>query len=246
MIGIMSAMREEIQALLNHLEDAKMRTKGKRDYYTGRLFGQEVAIVFSRWGKVASATTATQLINDFDIDELVFTGVAGGIAPHMNIGDIVIGTKLVQYDMNAVPLFNLFEIPLLNKTFFETNVSNREQLTNASRSFINNYAQVISENDSNSLGIKNPKVVVGAIASADQFVSTQTQVDFITTHLESVLCVEMEGAAVAQVCFVYDMPFSILRIISDNANSDAHVEFPVFTEKIASKYALEIFKNYVQ
>jgi len=246
MIGIMSAMQEEIQALLNHLENAKNYTKGKRDYHRGTLFGKEVVLVFSRWGKVASATTATQLINDFDLDELIFTGVAGGISPDLNIGDIVIGKQLVQYDMNASPLYNMFEIPLLNKTFFETNPSKRQQLTQASESFLNNYAKVISESEARDLNIINPKVFVGDITSGDQFISKESQVKFITTNLGSVLCVEMEGAAVAQVCYEYDIPFTIMRIISDKANGDAHVDFPIFVEKIASKYALEIFKNYFQ
>lgn len=246
MIGIMSAMREEIQALLNHLENTKHETKGKRDYYKGTLFGKEVVLVFSRWGKVASATTATQLINDFDLDELIFTGVAGGIRPDLNIGDIVIGKQLVQYDMNASPLYDIFEIPLLHKTFFETNPDKRKQLTNSSQSFIKNYTNVIAEDEARDLHITSPKVVVGDIASGDQFVSKESQVKFITSHLESVVCAEMEGAAVAQVCYEYDIPFSIIRIVSDKANSDAHVDFPLFVEQIASKYALGIFKNYFQ
>lgn len=244
MIGIMSAMREEIQALLPLLENTQQVTKGKRDYYTGTLFGKEVALVFSRWGKVASATTATQLINDFDIEELIFTGVAGGIHPDLNIGDIVIGKQLVQHDMDASPLYDVFEIPLIDKTFFETNPDNREQLLNASQSFIKNYIDIISEKEAKSLHITDPKVVVGDIASGDQFISNKSQMNFITSHLESVVCVEMEGAAVAQVCYDYDIPFSIMRVISDKANDDAHIDFPLFVEQIASKYALGVLKNY--
>lgn len=244
MIGIMSAMREEIQALLPLLENTQQVTKGKRDYYTGTLFGKEVTLVFSRWGKVASATTATQLINDFNLDELIFTGVAGGIHPNLNIGDIVIGKQLVQHDMNASPLYDIFEIPLIGKTFFETNPIKREQLTNASQTFIKNYTDIIPEKEAKSLHITNPKVVVGDIASGDQFISNESQMNFITTHLESVVCVEMEGASVAQVCYEYDIPFSIMRVISDKANDDAHIDFPLFVEQIASKYALGILKNH--
>lgn len=246
MIGIMSAMREEIQALLPLLENMQHDTKGKRDYYTGTLFGKEVVLVFSRWGKVASATTATQLINDFDVEELIFTGVAGAISPDLNIGDIVIGKQLVQHDMNASPLYPIFEIPLLHTTFFETNPTKRKQLLHASQSFIKKYTDLISEKEASNLNIVNPKVVVGDIASGDQFISTTSQVHFISTHLESVICVEMEGASVAQVCYEYDIPFSIMRVISDKANSDAHIDFPLFVTQIASKYALGIFKKYFQ
>ncbi|MGI9526005.1 MAG: 5'-methylthioadenosine/adenosylhomocysteine nucleosidase [Weeksellaceae bacterium] len=244
MIGIMSAMQEEIQALLNELQNIESYTKGKRKYYTGNLFGRDVVLVFSRWGKVASATTATQLINDFDLDELIFTGVAGAISSSLNIGDIVIGKQMVQYDMDASPLFGSFEIPLLGKTFFETDIQNCEKLLEASNTFLNHYSNVISEDQALKLNIFNPKSVVGDIASADQFVNQKSQVDFIKNYLPSVLCVEMEGAAVAQVCYEYEVPFSIMRIISDNANDNAHVDFPYFAKEIASKYALEVLKNY--
>ncbi len=117
MTGIISAMQEEIQALLNELKNVSTSEKGMRTYYSGTLFNQEVVLVFSRWGKVASAATTTQLINDFDIDEIIFTGVAGGIKEELNIGDIVIGKHLYQHDLDARPFYNQFEIPILkNKT----------------------------------------------------------------------------------------------------------------------------------
>lgn len=240
----MSAMQEEIQALLHQLENRKSYTKGQRDYYTGTLFGKDTVLVFSRWGKVASATTATQLINDFDLDELIFTGVAGAIATHLNVGDIVIGEKLVQHDMNAFPLYNNFEIPLLNKTYFDTNSTNRDQLAVASQSFLEGYSNVISTSEAQELGISTPKIYVGDIASGDQFISQESQIAYITSHLQTVLCAEMEGAAVAQVCYEYEIPFSIIRIISDKADGDAHIDFPRFTKNIASKYALAILANY--
>ncbi|MDY0779860.1 5'-methylthioadenosine/adenosylhomocysteine nucleosidase [Tenacibaculum sp. IB213877] len=244
MVGIMSAMQEEIQALLNHTENTKTYTKGKRNYYTGTLFDKEVVLVFSRWGKVASATTATQLINDFNLNELIFTGVAGSVNSDVNIGDIVIGKNLVQHDMDTFPLYETFEIPLLQKTFFETHPFKREQLSKASQEFINNYKQLISEKEAIKLNIHNPSIFIGDIASGDQFVSKPDQVNFITSNLNSVLCVEMEGAAVAQVCYEYDVPFSIFRIISDKANDNALVDFPRFVSKIASNYSLQVFKNY--
>ena len=85
MIGIISAMQEEIQALLNELENITTTEKGMRTYYSGTLFNTEVVLVFSRWGKVASAATTTQLINDFNVDEIIFTGVAGAINKDLNI-----------------------------------------------------------------------------------------------------------------------------------------------------------------
>lgn len=240
----MSAMQEEIQALLNELKNYKSYYKGKREYFTGTLFGKDVVLVFSRWGKVASATTATQLINDFDLEELIFTGVAGSVCKNVNIGDIVIGQQLVQHDMNTFPLHKTFEIPLLNKTFFETEMTKKEQLFKASQEFIRNYTNTIDKQELIKLKISNPNVFVGDIASGDQFIRTPKQVDYITSNLTTVLCVEMEGAAVAQVCYEYDVPFSIFRIISDKANEDALIDFTRFVKKVASNYSLEIFRNY--
>ena len=107
MIGIISAMQEEIQALLVEIRNIKTSVKGMRTYYSGDLFDKKVVLVFSRWGKVASSATTTQLINDYNIDEIIFTGVAGAIKNDLNIGDIVIGKNLVQHDMDATPLFDI-------------------------------------------------------------------------------------------------------------------------------------------
>ena len=241
-IGIISAMQEEIQALLNKLQDVSVSKKGKRTYYKGLLFNKKVVLVFSRWGKVASATTTTQLINDFNIDEIIFTGVAGAISDELNIGDIVIGDKLYQHDMDASPLFKKFEIPLINKTFFTSKINNK--LKKATTLFLTNYNDFIKLNEAKEFGINSPTMYVGDIASGDQFISTKTKISVLNKQLPTAICVEMEGAAVAQVCYEYEIPFSIIRIISDKANDNAHIDFPKFAKKIASHYALGILKNY--
>ena len=114
-IGIMSAMREEIETLIQEIEVSEKVIKGMRSYYKGKLWGKEVVLVFSRWGKVASATTATHLITDFNVDEILFTGVAGAVNDALEIGDVVIGDALYQHDMDASPLLEPFEVPLLGK-----------------------------------------------------------------------------------------------------------------------------------
>ncbi len=243
-IGIISAMREEMQTLLENLQESKTSTKGMRTYYSGKLFNTDVVLVFSRWGKVASSTTATQLINDYDIDEIIFTGVAGAVSKDLNIGDIVIGKHLYQHDVDASPLFNKFEIPLLHKVFFETSITRREQLLQATQVFLNSYTDLIDQKKASSFSITHPKVMVSDIASGDQFVSDTNAVSKLTTELPTVSCVEMEGASVAQVCYEYTIPFSIIRIISDKANDNAHIDFPKFAKEIASHYALEILKEY--
>lgn len=242
MVGIISAMQEEIQALLHELQEVSSTEKGMRTYYTGTLFSKKVVLVFSRWGKVASAATTTQLINDFNVQEIIFTGVAGAIHPQLNIGDIVIGKNLYQHDLNAFPFYEKFEIPILRKKFLET--YNAEKLLIASNLFLDSYHQFIALEDAQLFDIQHPKLVHGDIASGDQFISSLKKIKKLNKALPSAICVEMEGAAVAQVCFEYEVPFSIIRIISDEANENATIDFPKFANSIASKYALGILKNY--
>jgi adenosylhomocysteine nucleosidase len=244
MIGIISAMQEEMQTLLQNLQEPITSTKGMRTYYSGKLFNIDVVLVFSRWGKVASATTVTQLINDYNIDEIIFTGVAGAISKDLNIGDIVIGKHLYQHDIDASPLFKKFEVPLLNKTYFETSATHRAQLYKATQMFLNSYSDSIDTEMAQSFKIASPKVIISDIASGDQFISDTNSVLKLTTELSTVSCVEMEGAAVAQVCYEYNIPFSIIRIISDKANDNAHIDFSKFAKEIASHYALGVLKEY--
>ena len=246
MIGIISAMEEEIQTLLHHLENKRSIEKGMRSYFYGTLFDKEIVLAFSRWGKVASATTVTQLINDFDINEVIFTGVAGSVGKNINIGDVVIGKNMYQYDMNAWPLIEPLEIPLLGKTFFETNALKRKLLIEATDHFIANFSNHVKIEEVKKFNIDNPKVHIADIASGDQFISEKQQIESIKQVIPSVGCVEMEGAAVAQVCYEYQIPFSIFRTISDKADDNAHVVFQKFAKQVASKYALGILRAYFE
>jgi len=245
-IGIISAMKEEIQAIQNQLQVTIKIEKGMRTYYQGKLFNKEVILVFSRWGKVASATTVTQLINEFEVDEIIFTGVAGGIHSKVQIGDVVIGKGLYQHDMDASPLLPKYEVPLLGKRFFETDQRQRDALHIAAKNFLLQINEYISPEVLASFNILQPNIHVGDIASGDQFISEEGQRNRIKKGLPEVICVEMEGAAVAQVCFEYQIPFMIIRTISDNSNNNAHLDFPKFAKKIASEYALGILKNYFE
>lgn len=245
MVGIISAMHEEMQGLLKNLTKKATSTKGMRTYYLGILFDAPVVLVFSRWGKVAAATTVTQLINDFAVDEIIFTGVAGSVQKRIRIGDIIIGKDLYQHDMDASPLVEQFEIPLLGKKYFKTAIEKRILLKKASYLFISNIEEFIPKNISQQFQITKPKVYIENIASGDQFISTNEKLNFINRNLPNIACVEMEGASVAQVCFEYQIPFSIIRTISDNANNNAHIDFPKFAKQIASNYALGILKHYL-
>ena len=242
MIGIISAMQEEVQSLLNTISNVQTVEKGRRTYYIGRLFHKEVVIVFSRWGKVAAAATTVQLINDFNLDELLFTGVAGAIKPELSIGDIVIGKNLYQHDVNAAPFFEPYEIPILKKSYIET--KGPSKLQNACKQFVLEYNSFIETDTAAEFEIKKPEIHYGDIASGDQFISSIDKIKELNKGIPSAVCVEMEGAAVGQVCYEYNIPFSIIRIISDESNNNAHIDFPKFADKIASRYAFGILKYY--
>lgn len=242
-LGIISAMPEEVQSLIDIVKEISVTVKGMRSYYHGYINKKEVVIVFSRWGKVASAITTTQLINDFEIDEIIFTGVSGSLDSSLSVGDIIIGTNLFQHDMDTRPLFQQFEIPLLDKIYFETR--NNPTLEKAVTKFSQNIENHISKDHLKKFNISNIKISKGAILSGDQFISSKEKVVSLKEAIPNAMCVEMEGASVAQVCYEYDIPFSIIRIISDNANDDAPIDFPEFTKSVACKYAKGIFENYI-
>lgn len=244
-IGIMSAIPEEITGVVHLLENKEEIRLGKRTYYSGLINNQHVVVVYSRIGKVAAATTISTLILKFNITELIFTGVAGGISSQLKIGDIVVGTELVQHDMDAFPLFPKYEIPLIGKSYFEANQHLVEQAKGAIQSiFENSYLhQVISAEDLKQFNIQQPNLHTGLIASGDQFFREQEQKDNLVEGLPNTMCVEMEGAAVAQVCYEYNIPFVVIRTISDEADQHATIDFMKFTERVSNIYSIEIIKN---
>ena len=244
-IGIMGAMPEEIDSIRQLLSEESRVTIGRRTYSVGKLNGITAVVVFSRWGKVAASITVSTLILEFKVTELIFTGVAGATSPELRIGDIVLGRRLIQHDMDARPLMEQFEIPLLGKTFFE---SAAEQLEGAAKAIgelleKKHLHAAIGSGELNKFDIVTPRLFVGDIASGDKFFSKTSDKDELLAKLPSVLCVEMEGAAVAQVCYEYDIPYTIIRTISDAADEKSHIDFPAFIKEISSKYSLEIVKN---
>lgn len=244
-IGIMGAMPEEIEGVITLLSNCKESLMGKRTYFLGLINGIDTIVVFSRWGKVAAATTVNTLIHEFKITELLFTGVAGAISPNLKIGDIVLATRLIQHDMDARPLMNQYEIPLLSKTYFESDSNHLAIASKAISTLVESksFNADIGNQELSEFGISQPKLFMGDIASGDQFFSSKEQKEALNNQLPNILCVEMEGASVAQVCYEYDIPFSIIRTISDVADDQSHIDFPSFIKKISSKYSTEIVKN---
>ena len=241
-IGFMGAMPEEVDGIIALLDNPHHATIGRRTYTSGLLNGYKTVVVFSRWGKVAASATVSTLIHVYHITELIFTGVAGAINPNLKIGDIVIAKRLIQHDMDASPLMPRFEIPLLGVTWFE---GGKHRIDNASEA-INKFLDKSSFNscwDEETLaefGINQPTLHIGDVASGDQFFAAENQKNILLELLPDILCVEMEGAAVAQVCFEHDIPFTIIRIISDTAGDDSHIDFVKFIENISAKYSAGI------
>ncbi|WP_413533944.1 5'-methylthioadenosine/adenosylhomocysteine nucleosidase [Empedobacter brevis] len=247
-IGIMGAIPQEINGVVNLLTNKQEHKIGRRSYFTGELNNQKVVVVYSRVGKVAASATVTTLILEFKISELIFTGVAGGIHPDVKIGDIVLGKSLIQHDMNAQPLFPAYEIPMLNKAYFDANSAQVEVATTAISEILEeqHLHHVISEKDLDKFNIHQPQLHIGLIGSGDLFFSTNSQKEKLQQNLPEILCVEMEGAAVAQVCYEFDIPFIIIRTISDDADDHSTLDFNSFIEKISNVYSIEIIKNIIK
>lgn len=217
---------------------------GMRTYPRGRLWGMPVVLVFSRWGKVAAASTVTHLIAQFGVDEVIVTRVAGAVDPALNIGDIVIAGKLYQHDMDARPLFTRHEIPLLDVTTLETDPRHRQAALEAAKHLLtHDLRSHVSPTLLAEFHIEQPKVLQEDIASGDKFFAKEEDFVELRKRLPSVACVEMEGAAVAQVCHEHGVPFLIIRTISDSANEAAPIEFPKFVERVASTYSHGILRN---
>ena len=197
--------------------------------------------------RVAAAITVSTLIQEFNVTELIFTGVAGAIAPHLRIGDIILGKRLIQHDMDARPIMKQFEIPLLGNTFLECH---EEQLNIASKAISyllenKHLHSAIGEKDLEEFDIRTPQLVIGDIASGDKFFSNTADKNDLLAMIPSVLCVEMEGAAGAQVCYEHSIPLGVLRTISDRADSAAPIDFLEFTGRVAAIYSRGIIKNLI-
>lgn len=247
-IGVLGAMPEEINGIVSLLKDKSEIVKGMRTYYLGTINEVEVVVVFSRWGKVASATTVTHLIVEFGITELFFTGVAGAINSDLNVGDIVVASSLVQHDLDARPIMSRFEIPLLGETLLCPPKSILDRTVESIEELVSNECLIhlLTPKQLEVFSLLNQKVIVGQIASGDRFFASNADKENLLEILPEVLCVEMEGAAVAQVCFEYNIPYVVIRTISDKANDNSEVDFKEFVSQVASKFGVQIIKNLIK
>jgi len=248
-IGIMGAMAEELSQLRRHMSVTEVETHGMREYVTGQLRGKAVTVVFSRWGKVAASSTATTLIERYGVNFLVFTGVAGALDPTLNVGDIVVADTLVQHDMDAsmLPGIEKYEIPLLGVSRFKV----EQRYVSAARRaaemcLAEDLRGEVSDEALKEFKITEPCVTTGTIASGDQFIADETTAQGLLEQIPGLMCVEMEGAAVAQVAYEHGIPCVVLRTISDKADHSAVVDFPQFVSRIASHFTCGSVLRFVE
>jgi adenosylhomocysteine nucleosidase len=247
MLAIVSAMPDEITAIVESLTEVTTRTLGHRQYHAGNFDETPVVVVFSGWGKVAAAATATQLIASYDVTDIIFSGVAGAVRHGLSIGDVVVGSELIQHDLDASPIFPRYEVPLLGKTMLATDAQLRARLHTATLEFLRqDLAVAVPQSSRDWFRITSPQVLEGVIASGDQFIDSAQEIEALRRRLPNVACVEMEGAAVAQVCDEYSMPFGIVRTISDAADENAPHDFARFSREISGQYSLGILARFVQ
>ena len=239
-IGLIGAIKEEILMLKDEIHSLQITQTGSREFYSGTIEGHEVVICTSGWGKVAAASTATSLINLFRVDHLLFIGLAGSMQYHLKIGDIIVADKLIQHDVFLSRLVET-HVELPSRKIFEFDVypaAWRRALT-AGNQFIKNLEDGLYPAISKAY---HPHIYVGAIATGDQFVATNAGKKQISERFSQVLCVEMEGAAIAQVAADYGISCSVIRIISDQADEDAHENFTAFLFNNISRISVEIAK----
>jgi adenosylhomocysteine nucleosidase len=235
--AIVSALHEELAAVLNLMPDEQQQTVGGRTFWRGHLHGHDVVAVLSGIGKVAAATTATALIERFGVQRIVFTGVAGGVRPGVNVGDVVVARQFLQHDMDASPLFARHEIPGYGRSTFDADAALTAQLVSASEGVLRTLPAQLPEAVRSAFGLQAPRCHEGLLISGDRFVSTTAESEALRRELPDALAVEMEGAAFAQVCHDYRVPLAVVRTISDRADDAAHVDFPRFLREVASRYS---------
>lgn len=213
-IAIIGAMDAEIQEYLHHLEDMKEEAWNHFVFYHGLLEGKNVVLVKSGIGKVFSAMIAQHMIDTYAPSHLLFTGVAGALNTAYEIGDIVLSKDCIQHDMDVRALgFERGRIPYTDFKVFE---ANNELLA---------IAQGVQSEQ---------RIHTGRILTGDQFF-THSALDshtYLTQELEGD-AIEMEGAAVGQVCSLNNIPFLVVRTISDKANEEASLNFNEFLPKVA-------------
>lgn len=220
-VGIMGAMPEEIEPILARLQDVKKHEIADNIYYTALYGSLDLVIAYSKIGKVFSALTASTMIERFGVQKMLFSGVAGAIDPDLKIGDLIAATKLCQHDLDITAFGHPYGYVPEGKVYVEADPRLLE----------------IAGRVAHERGITLKR---GIVATGDQFVADPARKEWIGKTFDAA-ALEMEGAAVAVVCDALDIPFFILRAISDAADMDAGFDFDAFLESSSAVSADFLF-----
>lgn len=209
-LGIIVAMEEELEVILKIMKKDKTEIKANMKFHSGEISGKKVVAVICGIGKVNSAVCTQILISEYNVKNVVNVGIAGGIGKDIVPGDIVIGDSLVQHDVDATAFGDVIgQIPRMDTFDFKAD---------------KNLVKLAKEATKKATDHKS---YVGRIATGDQFVADLDKIKWLSETFDALAC-EMEGASIAQTCYLNDIPFVVIRSISDNANTGAHMDFEKF------------------
>lgn len=216
MIGIIGAMEEEVAEIKAIMSVEEELENHGYLFYKGTINKKTVVLLQGGIGKVNAAIATTLLFQNFPIELVINVGSAGGLNMSQNVGDVVISSSVVHHDVDVTAFQReLGEVPGMPKYF------------KADEVLLDTVKQILAE--------QNLTAHVGLIASGDQFIGRQDQVDYIRSHFQDAMCVEMEAAAIAQVCYVFNKKFIITRSLSDIFNKGENdIQFDEYLKK-ASK-----------
>lgn len=225
LIGIIGAMSEEVEALKKEMSIELEYNQAKMHYIKGTLWGKDVVVVVSGIGKVNAAVCTQILIDKFDVDAVINVGVAGGVGANVKPGDIVVGSFLIQHDMDATRFgYELGQIPRMDTLEFNCD---KKLVALAKEAEIKGYS-----------------IFEGVIVTGDQFVASEDKANFLVETF-SAKATEMEGASIAQVAYLNEKPFVVIRSISDNASTGASIEYNDFVQ-IAVDNSMIIIKHILE
>ncbi|MBQ9588557.1 MAG: 5'-methylthioadenosine/adenosylhomocysteine nucleosidase [Butyrivibrio sp.] len=219
-IGIIGAMEVEVEILKKNMSLKRTIKKASMEFFEGTIEGTDVVVVRSGIAKVNAGICVQILVDLFDVTHVINTGVAGSLDAKINIGDIVLSTDACYHDVDATVFgYKKGEVPQLGTASFVAD----EKLREVAKKAIKTAAADIG-------------VFEGRVCSGDQFISSKEIKENIKKDFDG-MCTEMEGAAIAQGCFLNNIPFLIIRAISDKADGSDIVDYPVFEEKAAKDCA---------
>lgn len=225
-IGIIAAMVQELDLLVNHLENKTEKKVLSSTYYSGKIGKHDVVLVQSGVGKVMSAMSVAVLVDHFGVDALINTGSAGAVAKGLQIGDVVVADRLVYHDVDLSAFGYDYGQMSMQPLYFESD-----------KSFVSTFETVLAK--------ANIRSQIGLIATGDSFIAGQDKIDAIKQHFPEVLAVEMEGAAIAQAAYSVKKPFIVIRAMSDTAAHDANITFDEFIIE-AGKQSAQILIRFLE